>query len=104
MVIKLLMGNEAIAHGAVEAGVKVAAAYPASHHQKFWRPWRLWLVNMVFIQSGLLTKRQPWKLPLASHLQAARSLAAMKQVGLNVAADPLMSLAYIGIKGAWYWW
>ena len=91
-----MTGNEAIARGAWEAGCHVAAAYPGTPSSEI-------LENV----SGYPEIYSEWStnekvaLEVASgaSLAGARALAAMKHVGLNVAADPLFTMAYIGVNG-----
>jgi indolepyruvate ferredoxin oxidoreductase alpha subunit len=92
----LLSGNEAIARGAFEAGVRVAAAYPGTPSTeileflaKYPGVYAEWSVN----------EKVALEVALGGSLAGARSLAAMKHVGLNVAADPLMTASYVGGKG-----
>lgn len=98
MTVKVCMGNEAIALGAIKAGVRVVAGYPGTPSTE--------------IIETLIADRPPdteiqWSTNEKTAMEVAagaaytgvRSMATMKQVGLNVAADPLMSLAYIGVKG-----
>ena len=93
-----LMGNEAIALGAMAAGVNVVSGYPgtpstavletvAKHN-----PGELYVEWSVNEQAAL-------ELAAGAAYTGARTMVTMKQVGLNVASDPLMSLAYIGVKG-----
>lgn len=49
--------------------------------------------------NGLSMKKQPWRLLPVQPTQGLRTMVTMKQVGLNVASDPLMSLAYVGVEG-----
>jgi indolepyruvate ferredoxin oxidoreductase alpha subunit len=93
------MGNEAIAYGAVEAGVQVAAAYPGTPSSEI-----LGTLASMAGEHGLyaewsVNEKAALETAAGASIAGARSLAAMKQVGLNVASDPLMSLAYIGVKG-----
>ena len=95
--IDLLSGNEAIARGAYEAGVTVACGYPGTPSTE--------------ILEALVTLRPPvyceWcpnekvalEVAAGASLAGARCVVTMKHVGLNVAADPLMTLAYIGTVG-----
>ena len=93
---ELLTGNEAIAKGAFEAGVRVATAYPGtpsteileniSRYKEIYSQWSVNEKVALEIASG-------------ASMAGARTLVAMKHVGLNVAADPLMTLAYTGING-----
>ena len=83
MTKKLLMGNEAFAHAALEAGVAVVAGYPGTPSSE--------LIETVAkrVQAGAA----------GAAYAGARALVTMKQVGLNVASDPLMSLNYVGVEG-----
>ena len=97
----ILLGNEAIARGLVEAGIRVMTAYPGTPSseilpavERFSREQNVpaycqWSVNeKVAVENALA----------ATYLNQ-RAACAMKQVGLNVALDPVMSAAYIGVKG-----
>lgn len=93
---KLMTGNEAIARGAYEAGCLVAAAYPGtpsteilenvSTYPEIYSEWSTNEKVAVEVAAG-------------ASIAGARSMAAMKHVGLNVAADPLFSFAYEGVNG-----
>lgn len=93
---KLFSGNEAIALGAWEAGVRYASAYPGTPSTEI-------LENLF----GYADLKAEWasneKVALdaaaGAALVGARALAAMKHVGLNVAADTFFSLSYTGVKG-----
>lgn len=93
---KLLSGDEAIARGAWEAGCKVAAAYPGTPSTQI-------LENLVNYQDVYCewstNEKVALEVALGAALAGVRSLCAMKHVGLNVAADPLFSSAYIGVRG-----
>lgn len=98
MAVELLMGNHAIAVGALAAGVGFVSGYPGTPSTEILEE---------------VAKRNPgavhveWSVNEKTALEAAagasyaglRTLVTMKQVGLNVASDPLMSLSYIGVKG-----
>jgi len=91
----ILTGNEAIARGAYEAGVKVAAAYPGTpsteileNISKYKDIYSQWSVN----------EKVAMEVASGASIAGARSLVAMKHVGLNVAADPFMTLAYTGVN------
>jgi len=99
LVVKLLMGNEAIAHGAIEAGVQVAAAYPGTPSSEVLGTLAAMAGEYGFYAEWSINEKAALETAAGASLAGARALAAMKQVGLNVAADPLMSLAYIGVKG-----
>lgn len=94
---KLLTGNEAVVQGAYEAGVTFASAYPGTPSTEI-------LENMAELKKDIIAEWAPnEKVALESAIGAsiagARSLSAMKMVGVNVAADPLFSFAYSGVNG-----
>ena len=93
---KLLTGNEGIARGAYEAGVSFASAYPGTPSTEI-------LENIAEYKEIIAQWDPNEKVAMESAIGAsiagARSLAAMKMVGVNVAADPLMSFAYSGVNG-----
>lgn len=97
---KLVMGNEAIARGAVEAGLNLAAAYPGTPSSEIVGTLAEWSKNSGFYVEWSVNEKVALEVAAGAAYAGACSLVAMKQVGLNVASDPLMSLAYIGIKGA----
>jgi len=92
-----LSGNEAIARGAWEAGVHVATAYPGTpsteileavrHYKEIYCEWSVNEKVAVEVAQG-------------ASMGGARSLAAMKHVGVNVAMDPLSTFSYTGVNGA----
>lgn len=95
----LLLGNEAIARGALEAGVAFATTYPGTPSSEI-------SLNLFQVsrQSDLYfeySTNEKVALEVAAGAANAglRTLCMMKHVGLNVAADPLMTLAYVGVKG-----
>ncbi len=92
----LLSGNEAIARGAYEAGVKVASAYPGTPSTE--------ILENLSAYEGMNTEWAPnekvaVEVALGACFAGVRALAAMKHVGLNVAADPLFTAAYTGVRG-----
>ena len=94
---KFLTGNEAVARGAYEAGVTYAAAYPGTPSTEI-------LENIAPYKEEIVAEWAPnEKVALESAFGAsvagARALAAMKHVGVNVAADPLFTIGYTGITG-----
>lgn len=94
---KLLTGNEAIARGAYEAGIRYASAYPGTPSTEI-------LENVATYKENILAEWAPnEKVALESAIGAsiagARSLASMKHVGVNVAADALFTFAYTGVNG-----
>ena len=98
MAVKVCMGNEAIALGALAAGVKVAAGYPGTPSTEI-------IETLVAVRhpgvkvQWSTNEKVALEVAAGAAYSGARTLCTMKQVGLNVASDPLMSLAYIGIKG-----
>lgn len=97
MAKKLLMGNEAIAMGAIRAGVNVVSGYPGTPSTEV-------LETIAKAKADLyvewsVNEKVALEVAAGAAYTGARSLVTMKQVGLNVASDPLMSLAYIGVKG-----
>ncbi|MBU2699601.1 indolepyruvate ferredoxin oxidoreductase alpha subunit [Sporomusaceae bacterium BoRhaA] len=94
---QLLTGNEAVVQGAYEAGVTYACAYPGTPSTEI-------LENIAAYKEEITAEWAPnEKTALESSIGAcyagARSLAAMKMVGVNVAADPLFSFSYSGVNG-----
>lgn len=96
----LLMGNEAIAIGAVEAGLHVATAYPGTPSSEIVGTLAAKAREYGFYAEWSVNEKVAMEVAGGAAYAGANALVAMKQVGLNVAADPLMSLAYIGVKGA----
>jgi indolepyruvate ferredoxin oxidoreductase alpha subunit len=93
---KLLSGNEAIARGAYEAGVKVAAAYPGTPSTEILEA--IAKYNEVYAEWAP-NEKVAVEVAIGSAFAGKRSLCAMKHVGLNVAADPFFTLSYTGIEG-----
>ncbi|HEX9093565.1 MAG TPA: indolepyruvate ferredoxin oxidoreductase subunit alpha [Coriobacteriia bacterium] len=94
MAYSLLSGNEAIALGAWEAGVRVAAAYPGTPSTE--------ILENLSRMDGVYAEWSPnekvaLEVAIGASLGGARALATMKHVGLNVAADPLFTVAYTGV-------
>lgn len=93
---KLLTGNEAIARGAYEAGVLVAAAYPGTPSTEILEN----ISQYKEIKSEWSTNEKvALEVASGASIAGSRSLIAMKHVGLNVAADPLFTMAYEGVNG-----
>lgn len=93
---KLMLGNEAVARGAFEAGVTVAAAYPGTpsteiteHIAKYDEIYAEWSPN----------EKVALEVAIGASIAGARSICSMKHVGLNVAADPLFTVSYTGVNG-----
>ncbi len=93
---QLLTGNEAIARGLYEAGVTVAAAYPGTPSTEIMEN----VAKYPEIRSRWTpNEKVAVEVAGAASLAGARAFSAMKHVGLNVAADPMMTLAYEGVNG-----
>ncbi len=93
---KLMSGNEAIARGAFEAGCFIAAAYPGTpsteileYMSQYQEVYSEWAPN----------EKVALEVACGASIAGARAFAAMKHVGLNVAADPLFTIAYEGVNG-----
>lgn len=99
MAVKILMGNEAIAQGAVEAGIQVATGYPGTPSSEILCTLAAMAKNLGFYAEWSVNEKVALEVGAGAALSGARTMVTMKQVGLNVAADPLMSLAYLGVKG-----
>ena len=101
MPAEILMGNEAIAFGLVEAGCRVVTAYPGTPSSEI-------LAGVVKFKKQLgrrihtewsTNEKVAFEVALAASWTGLRAAVAMKQVGLNVASDPLFSAAYTGVRG-----
>jgi indolepyruvate ferredoxin oxidoreductase alpha subunit len=92
----MMLGNEAIARGAYEAGVKVSAAYPGTPSTeisenivKYKEIYAEWSPN----------EKVAMEVAIGASFSGVRAMASMKHVGVNVAADPLYSVSYAGVNG-----
>ena len=93
---RIMLGNDAIARGAYEAGVKVSSAYPGTPSTeiseflaKYDEVYTEWASN----------EKVALEVAAGASISGVRSMACMKHVGLNVASDPLYTLAYTGVNG-----
>ncbi|MGL6226061.1 MAG: indolepyruvate ferredoxin oxidoreductase subunit alpha [Thermoguttaceae bacterium] len=98
MTKSLLSGNEAIARGVWEAGVTLAAGYPGTPSTEILENVALKYKKDIFCEWSP-NEKVGFEVAAGAALAGARSITTMKHVGLNVAADPLMTLAYIGTVG-----
>jgi indolepyruvate ferredoxin oxidoreductase alpha subunit len=92
----LMSGNEAIARGTWEAGATLAAAYPGTPSTE--------ILEAIRAYDGIHAQWSPnekvaLEVAIGASFCGARALAVMKHVGVNVAADPLMTLSYTGVRG-----
>ena len=95
---EFLMGNAAIALGAVASGVNVVAGYPGTPSTEVLETIAKRRPDDVYVEWSV-NEKAAMELAAGASYSGARTLVTMKQVGLNVASDPLMSLEYIGVKG-----
>lgn len=95
---EFLMGNEAIALGALAAGVNLAAGYPGTPSTEVLETIAKRNPGNVYVEWSI-NEKSGMEVAAGAAYAGARALVTMKQVGLNVASDPLMSLEYIGVKG-----
>lgn len=93
---KIMLGNEAIARGAYEAGVKVSAAYPGTPSTeisenivKYPEIYAEWSPN----------EKVAMEVAIGASVSGVRAFASMKHVGVNVASDPLYTISYSGVNG-----
>ena len=93
-----LMGNEAIARGAWEAGVRVAAAYPGTPSTEILESLGRYPASDLYAEWST-NEKVALDVAIGAALSGVRAIACMKHVGLNVAADSLMSQSYIGAHG-----
>ncbi len=93
-----MMGNEAIAQGAWEAGVRVASAYPGTPSTEILENIAKYPETDIYAQWAT-NEKVAFDVASGASFSGVRSFVAMKHVGLNVASDTLMSQTYIGING-----
>jgi len=98
MAREYVMGNEAIALGAIRAGVGVVSGYPGTPSSEILETVAKRNPGGVYVEWSV-NEKAALEVAAGAAYAGVRSMVTMKQVGLNVASDPLMSLAYIGIKG-----
>jgi len=98
---KLMLGNEAIARGLVENGCAIATSYPGTPASEILSAF----ASMQKEGSGSIhiewavNEKIAFEISYTGSMAGLRTSVSMKQVGLNVASDPLMSSAYLGVKG-----
>lgn len=93
----IMLGNEAIARGAYEAGVKVSAAYPGTPSTEISE-------HIVKYKDDIYAEWSPnekvaTEVAIGASVAGVRAMACMKHVGLNVASDPLYTVSYMGVNG-----
>ena len=93
---KIMLGNEAIARGAWEAGVKVSSAYPGTPSTE---------ISENIVKSDEIyaewspNEKVAMEVAIGASMAGVRSLVSLKHVGVNVASDPLYTVSYIGVNG-----
>lgn len=95
---EFLMGNQAIALGALAAGVRLVAGYPGTPSTEVLETVAKNRQETTYVEWSV-NEKSAMEVGAGAAYTGARTMVTMKQVGLNVAADPLMSLEYIGVKG-----
>ncbi|MGE5398526.1 MAG: indolepyruvate ferredoxin oxidoreductase subunit alpha [Chitinophagales bacterium] len=93
---KLMIGNQAIARGAYEAGATVAAAYPGTPSTEILENFSQW--EGVYAEWAP-NEKVALEVGFGASVGGARTLVTMKHVGVNVAADPLYTMSYTGVNG-----
>ena len=95
---EFLMGNAAIARGAIAAGVNLVAGYPGTPSTEALETVAKYRTQDTYVEWSV-NEKSAMEVAAGAAYSGARALVTMKQVGLNVASDPLMSLEYVGVKG-----
>ena len=95
---KYVMGNSAIALGALSSGVNLVAGYPGTPSSEIIETVAKYPHDGTYVEWSV-NEKAAMEVAAAASYCGARAMVTMKQVGLNVASDPLMSLAYVGVKG-----
>ena len=93
-----VLGNGAIALGALSSGVNLVAGYPGTPSSEIIETVSKYPHDGVHLEWSV-NEKAALEIAATAAYSGARALVTMKQVGLNVASDPLMSLAYVGVKG-----
>ncbi len=93
----IMLGNEAIARGAYEAGIKVSSAYPGTPSTEISE----YMVQYkdTFYEEWAPNEKVAAEVAVGASIAGVRAMACMKHVGLNVASDPLYSVSYMGVNG-----
>jgi len=93
---KIMLGNEAIARGAYEAGVKVSAAYPGTPSTEISE--NIALYDEIYAEWSP-NEKVATEVAIGASISGVRAMASMKHVGVNVASDPLYTISYSGVNG-----
>jgi len=99
MSVQMIMGNQAIALGALKAGVNLVAGYPGTPSSEI-----IEFISKYNKKTGTyvewsINEKAAVEVAAGASYAGSRTLVTMKQVGLNVASDPVMCLSYVGVKG-----
>jgi len=94
-----MLGNEAIARGAIEAGVRLVAAYPGTPSTEIVETLMNFRSSLDMYVEWSVNEKVAFGSAFGASLCGARAMAVMKHVGVNVALDSIMTAAYIGAKG-----
>ena len=94
-----MLGNEAIARGAIEAGVGVVASYPGTPSSELTQALVDSAKHIDMYVEWSVNEKVAFEVALAASMCGVRAMAVMKHVGVNVAHDPLMTASYMGAKG-----
>ena len=94
-----VMGNQAIALGAIAAGVNVVCGYPGTPSSEIIETVAKHNANKAIHVEWSVNEKAAMEVAAGASYAGARSLVTMKMMGLNVASDALMSLAYVGVEG-----
>ena len=93
---KIMLGNEAIARGAYEAGVKVSAAYPGTPSTEISE--NIVQYDEIYAEWSP-NEKVATEVAIGASISGVRAIASMKHVGVNVASDPLYTISYGGVGG-----
>lgn len=93
---KLMLGNEAIAEGAYEAGVRVVASYPGTPSTEITET--MVNYNEIYVEWAP-NEKVAAEVAIGASMAGARAMSCMKHVGMNVMADPMFTVSYIGVNG-----
>jgi indolepyruvate ferredoxin oxidoreductase, alpha subunit len=96
MTKKIMLGNEAFARGAYEAGVRVISSYPGTPSTEITE--NAVQYNDIYVEWAP-NEKVAAEVAIGAGIAGARALSCMKHVGLNVAADPFFTVAYTGVNG-----
>lgn len=95
----LLLGNDAVVRGALESGIRVAATYPGTPSSEIGNTFQRISKEAGIYFEFSINEKVAFEVAAAAAVAGVRSFAFMKHVGLNVASDAFMTLAYTGVRG-----